>query len=133
MASLRYDAASAQCLLWTYKEGLFAAVGHDLLLRLARFELQIDEEKGEVTGRFDASTLTVVDALRGGAPARGALSERDRREIEKAALREVLDADHQPEIHFTSSEVARGGLANRGSAALTNLAPSTMPAEACKN
>ena len=99
----RFGPSTATCEVFTHREGLLAAVGHDLKLRVDRFE--IDADRARVSARFDATSLRVVAAMRGGKEDPGALSEIDRREIERNVAREVLEAHRFPEIWFVSSEV----------------------------
>jgi len=98
MRAARFDASAAECFVFTKKAGLLAGVGHDLKLRVERFEVAIEPDG--IRGRFDASSLRVVCARAGGQDAPGALSERDRRDIEAAIVREVLDARSHPFIEF---------------------------------
>jgi polyisoprenoid-binding protein YceI len=104
MKPVSFDAAVAECLVFTYKAGLLAAVGHDLKLRVERFEIAIDEEG--IRARFDAGSFRVVSAQVGGKDDPRALSDRDRREIETTIAREVLDARRHPAIEFRSGPVA---------------------------
>lgn len=46
----RLDASSADCFVFTYKEGLLSAVAHDLKLRVTRFT--IDTEGDAVRAEF---------------------------------------------------------------------------------
>jgi len=109
MKTARFDAASAECLVFTKKAGLLAGVGHDLKLRVERFEVAIDPES--IRGRFDAVSLRVVCASIGGQDAPGALSERDRCEIEATIAREVLDAQSHPWIEFRAGPPVLAGAA----------------------
>jgi len=101
----RYDAASAECFVLTFREGILSAVGHDLRLRVARFSIEVSDA-GEIDARFDAASLEVVCAIVADADAPNALSPKDRREIESNA-RDVLEARRHPEIRFKSTSVAR--------------------------
>jgi hypothetical protein len=92
--------------VFTFREGVLAAVGHDLKLRVERFE--IDADRTRVSARFDATSLRVVAAMRGGKEDPGALSDRDRQEIERSVAREVLEAHRFPEVSFVSTEVLPG-------------------------
>jgi hypothetical protein len=102
--------------VFTFREGVLAAAGHDLKLRPESFEIEADT--GSVRARFDAGSLRVVAAMRGGREDPAALSERDRRDIERNCAREVLEAHRFPEIAFTSSAVqpafVRGTLSLHG-------------------
>ena len=100
----RFGADTATCEVFTFREGFLAAAGHDLKLRPERFEIEADGHS--VRARFDAASLRVVAAMRGGREDPGALSGRDRQEIERTCAREVLEADRFPEIAFTSNEIS---------------------------
>ncbi|MFL5313108.1 MAG: YceI family protein, partial [Myxococcales bacterium] len=104
----RFGPDTATCEVFTYREGILAAVGHDLKLRAERFE--IDADATSVRARFDPSSLRVSAAMRGGREDPAALSERDRREIERSCAREVLEAERFPEITFTSTEMQHGSV-----------------------
>jgi hypothetical protein len=64
-----------------------------------------------IRGRFDPASLRVVCATVGGQDAPGALSERDRREIEATIAREVLDAQSHPWIEFRAGLPVLAGAA----------------------
>lgn len=99
MSRARLDAASAECLVLVEKAGLLSAVGHDLTLRVERFEIEL--EGGAAQGRFDASSLRVV------APA--SLPAKDRREIEATIAATILVAPRHPWILFQSTSIAGEG------------------------
>jgi hypothetical protein len=102
----RFGPPTASCEVFTFREGVLAAVGHDLKLRVERFE--IDANRTRVSARFDANSLHVVAAMRGGKDDPGALSDRDRKEIERNLAREVLEAHRFAEISFVSTEMLPG-------------------------
>jgi hypothetical protein len=104
----RFGPRTATCEVFTFREGVLAAVGHDLKLRPEDFEIAADA--GSVRARFGAASLRVVAAMRAGREDPAALSDRDRREIERACAREVLEAQRYPEVLFTSSEVLPGAV-----------------------
>lgn len=105
----RFDASSAECLVFTYKEGLLSPLAHDLKIRVTRFTLDVDEERRAIKARFDAGSLRVVCAMRGGVEAPGTLSAAQRREIESSIAHDVLDAPAFPEIRFSSTSVRDKG------------------------
>jgi hypothetical protein len=109
MKATRFDASTAECLVFTKKAGLLAGVAHDLKLRVERFEVAIQPDG--IRGRFDPASLRVVCATVGGQDAPGALSERDRREIEATIAREVLDAQSHPRIEFRADLPVLAGAA----------------------
>lgn len=101
-----FDQNSAQCHVFTLKEGLLSAVAHDLKIKVGRFSLKIEKDK--VEGRWDASSLTVESVMRDGHEASG-LSQRDFDKIAHTIAADVLEARRHPEIRFTSSEVSIAG------------------------
>jgi polyisoprenoid-binding protein YceI len=105
----RVDAETAECVVITQREGLLAAMGHDLLLRVTRFVIEGDAEVPSLDARFDAASLRVIAALRDGTPDPGALTESDRRTIEAAIVRDVLHARAHPEIRFTATAIEPAG------------------------
>ena len=110
----RFGPGTGTCEVFTFREGVLAGVGHDLKLRVERFEIEVDRSK--VAARFDAGSLRVVAAMRGGNEDPRALSDRDRAEIERNVARDVLEAHRHPDITFVSSEVLAGKV--RGTLAL---------------
>jgi len=104
----RFGPDTAMCEVFTFREGVLAAVGHDLKLRPERFE--IEAGGSSVQARFDAGSLRVVAAMRGGREDPGSLSDRDRREIERSCADQVLEARRFPEISFSSNEVRPGAV-----------------------
>ena len=106
---MRFDPTTADCLIFTYKEGLLSAVAHDLQIRVAAFTITIDETTWHLEAAFDATSLRVVGVMRDGALAPNAPSDGDKRTIEQQIVRDVLHADRFPEIRFTSgTATARG-------------------------
>jgi hypothetical protein len=107
--ALHFDAASAECVVFTFAEGLLAAFAHDLKLRVERFTLEVDRRTARVVARFEAGSLRVIGAMRGASEVPEALRESDRREIERAIVRDVLAAEYDPEILFVSTRVTGRG------------------------
>ncbi len=116
----RFDAKTAQCFVFTFREGLLSAVGHDLQLRVTEFTVEVDDETRAIDARFAADSLRVVSALRGGQLARSTLSTGDKHEIESNIRRNVLQPAKFPEIRFVSSGVddKRGSFLVKGTLAL---------------
>lgn len=109
----RFDPTNAECLVFTFKEGLLSAIAHDLKIRVASFSVEHDEAAGRVVARFDARSLRVVTAMKDGAESPGALSDGNKAEIERTIRKEVLDDARHPEIVFTSSAIVAAGGAHR--------------------
>ena len=106
---VRLDAAAAECLVFTYKEGLLSAVAHDLKIRVTKFAIDVDETTRAITAHFDPSSLRVVCAMVVGKEAPSTLTTTNKREIEGNIVRDVLDARAYPEIRFASPAVEEKG------------------------
>jgi hypothetical protein len=99
------DSDSAECLIFTFKEGLFSAVAHDLKLRVDEFEVAIDEPTRSVAAIFNADSLRVIAAMRDGNEDPAALSEENRHQIELNIRLDVLESRQFPDIVFVSESV----------------------------
>lgn len=100
-----HDASTAECLVYTFREGLLSAVGHDLCLRVERFSVEVsgDANAPSIFGRFDAASLRAI----------GNVSASDARKIEGNAADDVLRARRFPTIEFRSTRIVRDGLRAR--------------------
>lgn len=105
--SVELDASSVECLVFTEKEGLLSKVAHDLKIRVTRLSLSWDG--AILSARFEPGSLRVVDAMVKGRDAPGALSDGDKKKIEKSIVADVLHARKHRSIAFTSSEVVAEG------------------------
>lgn len=106
---VRFDASTAECLIFTYREGLLSAVAHDLQIRVESFAITLDDDAWRLDARFDPRSLRVVGVMRDGRVHPDELRAGDVRTIEQTIVDEVLEADRHPEIRFVStSAVARG-------------------------
>jgi YceI-like domain len=112
----RFDASSAECLVFTFKEGLLSAVAHNLKIRVTKFVIEVAERTRAIEARFDAGSLRVVCAMEDGAEAPRTLTKDNKREIEGNIVRDVLHSATYPEIRFASSAVAgkRGAYVVKG-------------------
>jgi hypothetical protein len=97
MASLGPDDGSL--IVRTYREGLAARAGHDLVLEATRWELTLDGDR--VTLTADPHSLRVRDALHGVKP----LTDRDRDEIARNIDERVL---HGQPIEFSGAAIEHG-------------------------
>jgi polyisoprenoid-binding protein YceI len=102
-----FDASSADCRVFTFKDGALSALAHDLELRVTRFAIEVQQSGRDhtVTATFEAASLVVVHALKNGQPT-DQLSESDRRKIEKT-IGDVLDVRKHPQIRFEATVVAQ--------------------------
>jgi hypothetical protein len=91
------DRGAADCRVYVYKEGALSPFGHDLVLSVERFSIELDEDLSRAVGRFDAASLRVIDPP--------ALSIADRAEIEARVVADVLEARRFPEIVFRSTRI----------------------------
>jgi polyisoprenoid-binding protein YceI len=82
----------------TYREGLAAKVGHDLVIEVTRWEATVELAESKVELSADARSLEVREGVRGVKP----LTDKDRTEIRKNIDEKVLQG--QP-IVFRSREV----------------------------
>lgn len=103
-----YDANSAQCFVYTFKEGLLSRFGHDLKLRFARFRLERPEsDAGDISAEFFLDSLEVLSARREGRDDPTALSARDKADIAKR-MKGVLQPDRYPTASFQGRAQATG-------------------------
>jgi polyisoprenoid-binding protein YceI len=112
-----YDSNSAECFVFTYKEGLLSPVAHDLCLRITRFSIDVDLAQGAVTARFDTNSLVVDSPMKDGAENPNALSTSDKHKIAGQIREDVLHSAQHPEAVFRGSSVvarADGGYDLRG-------------------
>ncbi len=104
-----FDQDDAECLVFTYKEGLLSPIAHDLKIRVTRFGLDVDRDAGTVRGELDMGSLRVVAAMKDGREAPSALSDRDKREIESNIRKSVLHPDRHPTARFEATRLERTG------------------------
>lgn len=102
----RYDASTAECWVFTFKEGLLSPVAHDLRLRVGSFWIEIAEGAGSIVASFDTRSLSVDTPMKDGVPNPGALSAADKLKIASQIRDEVLHSARHPEAKFSSSSVS---------------------------
>lgn len=100
-----WTAENAECNVYSFKEGLLSAVGHDVKLRVTDFELSV-EPRGP-KGVFEAGSLEVVCAMSDGRENPGALSDSDRATIEGYVRGDILQSDEHPEIVWETTSLRR--------------------------
>lgn len=96
----------ARVYVYTFKEGLFAKLAHDLRLSTTNFQIRL--EAGEVRATFDASSLRVDGVMTRGKLDRSVLSDGDRAEIEATIRKELLESAQLPKIEL-SGRIKREG------------------------
>jgi YceI-like domain len=106
----RLDQSSAVCEILTYKEGLFSSFAHDLRIKVTSFNIELGGTDNFIKAEFDVRSLLVECAVVDGRDRPDLLSQRDRDEINKMIITEVLDIEKHPVIYLVSSSVRRDGL-----------------------
>jgi len=102
---IEYDASSAQCVVYSFKEGLLSKLAHDLKHRVTRFSVRVDEQTRAVEAEIDARSLRVECVMNDGVENQNGLSEDDKRKIEGQIIEDVLNARKHPLIRFQSTAV----------------------------
>ena len=104
MTQHRFGPDNASLRVHTFREGMAARVGHDLILEVTRWEATVETADDPAAWRVeldaDSRSLEVREGLRGVKP----LTDRDRVEIPKTIDAKVLGGEP---IRFRSSEVRR--------------------------
>ncbi len=104
-----FDPQPATCHVFTYRDGLLSAVGHDLKIRVGRFTVDVDPDASQVEARFDAASLHVVNAVEGQVERPDTPSAADKEKIRSEIRDQVLETKRYPEIHFLSTRITRVG------------------------
>jgi polyisoprenoid-binding protein YceI len=115
--SRTFRSDEAECLVFTFKEGLLSAVAHDLKLRLTSFSIEVDGDRVKAT--FAAASIEVVTARKDGVDVPGAVSDSDKKTIAENARDDVLATRKHPTISFASTKVEASGDAHRVEGQLT--------------
>lgn len=102
-----FDQSTAECLVFTYKEGLLSPVAHDLKIQVTQFEISIPDSEDSVAATFDATSLRVGCAMKDGEDMPKALSKRDKRKTEANINKDVLRSRRFPQIVFRATSVVR--------------------------
>jgi polyisoprenoid-binding protein YceI len=101
MALHRYGPENASLQVRTYREGVAAKAGHDLIIAVTRWDATVDDaDEWTVTLNADPGSLEVREGLRGVKP----LTDKDRAEIRKTIAAKVLGSDP---ISFRSTRARR--------------------------
>lgn len=104
-----YNAATAECLVFSYKEGLLSRVAHDLKIQVDRFEVKVDDETKAIEATFEVGSMRVICARKEGRDDSGTLSRGDIKKIQGNITKDVLNAKKQPQVKFVSSSVSEEG------------------------
>ena len=117
-----YDATTAECWVYSYKEGLLSKIAHDLKHRDTRFTIKVDPQNNEIEAEVDARSLRVDCVMKEGKESTSELTGDDKAEIEDQIVMDVLHADVHPLIRFRSTEVVESpeGLEIQGTLVLND-------------
>lgn len=120
---IHFEAPEAECVVFTFREGLFAVAGHDLKLRADRVSVDVDRDQRTVKAVVRADSLDVIAAVREGRELPSALSASDKKQIRESLLG-VLDVGRYPEIVLEARAVSEvsGGFRVEGTLTLHGTA-----------
>jgi len=100
-----YDQENAECVVFTFKEGLLSPIAHDLRLKVTRFSVQVDGSAPAVTASFDTASLQVDTPMKDGAENPNALSDADKIKIAGQIRDDVLHSAKHPTAGFRSTSL----------------------------
>lgn len=101
----QFDASTAQCLIYSFKDGLLSKIAHDLKHRATRFSIQVDEQRRAVQASIDARSLQVECVMKEGLETANGITDADKRKIEAQIVEDVLEANAHPTIDFRSTSI----------------------------
>jgi len=101
-----YDASVATCQIFTFKEGLLSPMAHDLRLAAARFSVEVDEARSQISASVDTTSLGVDVPMKDGSENPGALSDADKQKIAAQIREDVLHSSKYPTATFRSHSVS---------------------------
>lgn len=100
-----YDQGTAECLIYSFKEGLLARLAHDLKLRVQRLQVRLEPETPAVEAVLDTRSVEVLCFRRDGQDDPKPIGAGDRSQIEKNVHQDVLASARFPEARFVSTTV----------------------------
>lgn len=111
----------------TYRDGLGAKIGHDLVLEATTWSGSVNLDPGNPSAcRVRASVDTRSFELRSASGGVKAISDKDRADIKKNIAEKILNVKKYPEIVFESTNVSGGG-GNLSIAGNLTIAGTTRP------
>ena len=118
-----YDATTAECLVYSYKDGLLSKIAHDLKHRVTQFVLRVDDRLRMIEAELDARSLRVECVMKDGVETDGGLSASDKQKIESQIIDDVLHGNAHPRIRFASIAITPcpDGLDIQGMLELNNV------------
>jgi hypothetical protein len=101
----KYDQNQAECLVFTFKDGLLSKMAHDLKIQVTRFEVNVAD--AAVRAEFDLQSLRVLTAMKDGQESPEALSDADKAKIGDQIVKDVLQSGEHRSAVFTSRSVSQ--------------------------
>jgi polyisoprenoid-binding protein YceI len=101
----KFNESQAECLVFTFKDGLLSKIAHDLKVQVTR--LQVDVTAVAVRAEFDLQSLRVVTAMKDSQENPASLSDSDKTKIAEQIVKEVLHSTEHPSAVFNSRSVTR--------------------------
>jgi len=101
----KFNESQAECLVFTFKDGLLSKIAHDLKVRVTRFS--VDVTPTSVRAQLDLQSLRVVTAMKDGQENPAALSDSDKTKIADQIVKDVLHSTEHPSAVFSSRSVTR--------------------------
>ena len=103
----RFDQSSAICRIFTYKEGILSYLAHDLRINVTSFTITVGGKDHFLEVYVDTRSLRVDCAMENGRERPDLLSARDRTDIDRNIIRDVLHTDKYPDSILFSSSVKK--------------------------
>jgi len=102
----QYTADNAECLVFTFKEGLLSPMAHDLKVMVTSFQINVDDATKAIDATFDATSLKVVHPMKDGQDNPTGLSDADKLKIGGQIREDVLSSAKYPQVRFQSHAVS---------------------------
>ena len=99
----KFDQSQAECLVFTFKDGLLSAVAHDLKIGVTRFSVEADA--GSVRAEFDTRSLRVLTPMKDGQENPSALNDGDKNKIAEQIVEDVLHSNKHATATFVSRSI----------------------------
>ena len=96
----KYDENQAECLIYTFKDGLLSKVAHDLKIKVGR--VSVDVQPNALRAEFDTRSLRVLTPMKDGQDNPSALDDGDKAKIAAQIVSDVLHSEQHPSAVFVS-------------------------------
>ena len=102
--------SSGNLFIYTFKEGMFSTMSHDLLINVTDFKISLDVPDGDMTSssfnlEVNSNSLKVICAMKKGKRHFGALKNKDKAEIKELMEKDVLHTSIYSTINFCSTAI----------------------------